>query len=177
VEIVLKGQDVVVLLAAALRESVPTWIAGDVRSLASAIGYDLAGTHRSLARLDVSHLYDATARAVRRTQAEEFLVHATQYVCPVELGGETRGVPTLWAAAPLRDRIAQPDGLPPVWPDPLGDTRGLALAPLHRVAISAARAHPRLYEALALVDAVRAGSARERALGQQLLADWLRVPA
>ncbi len=58
----------------------------------------------------------------------------------------------------------------------MGEARGLALTPLHRIAISAARAHPSLYEALTLVDAIRAGNARERALGRELLADWMRAP-
>ncbi len=113
----LKGQDLVVLLAAALRGQDPAWAASDVRSLASAIGYDLAGTHRSLARLHEAHLYDPSRRVVLRPQAEELIVHATRYIFPVALGGETRGMPTLWAAEPLRHRLEHGDGLPPVWPD------------------------------------------------------------
>jgi hypothetical protein len=172
--IVLKGQDVVVLLAAVVRDDEPEWAGPDVRSLAHGIGFDLAGTSRALRRLGDAGLFDAESRRVRKTIAAEFLQHALRFMYPLTLGEETRGLPTLWAAPPLRGRMRS-DGPLPVWPDPLGTERGSAVEPLHRIAISAAKAHPRLYEGLVIADALRVSGARERAIGGELLGDWLRV--
>jgi hypothetical protein len=62
----------------------------------------------------------------------------------------------------------------PVWPSPDGPVRGESFEPLYPSAVVAARSDPRLYEALALVDALRGGRARERTLAADLLARALR---
>ena len=61
-------------------------------------------------------------------------------------------------------RGADPAGkdLPPVWPDPVGGAKGLTLTPLHKSASEVALADPWMHEALALVDAMRAGDARDQ---------------
>jgi hypothetical protein len=61
-----------------------------------------------------------------------------------------------------------------VWPDARGEVRGLALDPLHDAAREAARTDPWLYEMLALVDGVRVGDARVRALATELMRARLR---
>ncbi|MCC7172374.1 MAG: hypothetical protein IT459_18150 [Planctomycetes bacterium] len=76
---------------------------------------------------------------------------------------------TAHAAAPLRDLIDAGTDPPPVWPDPEGTDRGEALEPLYRSVPAVARRDPKLYEILCLVDAIRAGRARERALAEKLL--------
>jgi hypothetical protein len=53
---------------------------------------------------------------------------------------------------------------PPVWPHPEGEVRGLEFSPLYKSAPNAARKDQKLYEWLALIDAVRGGRARERDL-------------
>jgi hypothetical protein len=63
---------------------------------------------------------------------EEFLLHGVKYAFPAEHGQVTRGVPTSFAASPLKDEIASGDELPPVWPWRDGETRGIALQPLYR---------------------------------------------
>jgi len=72
-------------------------------------------------------------------------------------------MPTAWAAPPLLQRIAASSN-PPVWPDASGTTHGIALAPLHPSVPDAARGDDRLWELLALVDAIRIGNARERSI-------------
>jgi hypothetical protein len=47
---------------------------------------------------------------------EEFLLHGVKYAFPAEHGQVTRGLPTSFAAPPLKDEIASGDDLPPVWP-------------------------------------------------------------
>ena len=84
-------------------------------------------------------------------------------------GSLTRGVPTAYAASPLKEQIA-PDGEPvPVWPYAEGTVRGYSFSPLHKNAPLAALEDQRFYELLALVDALREGRARERELaGREL---------
>lgn len=161
----LSGQDVVVLLKVAGGSD--DWT---LRSLEAEVGLPRSGVHRSLQRLSAAALYDLDHRRANLAQAEEFLVHAVKYLFPPERGGETRGVPTAWASAPLVDRLAPDTSLPPVWPDPHGELRGIAVKPLHPHAAKLARRDPRLGERMALVDALRMGDARTRALAAELLA-------
>lgn len=92
----------------------------------------------------------------------EFLVHGVRYVFSVERGGVTRGMPTAEAAPPLRQYFPEPSVLQPVWPDPEGSVRGTAFSPLYENVPRAAKRDAKLYELLALVDAIREGRARER---------------
>ena len=115
-------------------------------------------------------LYSERLRSVNIPQAEEFLIHGLRYVFPVCLGGPSLGMPTAWAAAPLAGRIVTSrDELPPIWPDALGEHRGLAVEPLHSCAPEAARRDPVLGERLALLDALRLGGPRIRSEAAELL--------
>jgi len=160
----LKGEDVVVLLK--LDGETADWT---VRSLEADLAIARSVVQRSLVRLGEAGLFDAPRRRVNATQAEEFLVHAVKYVFPAVLGGETRGIPTAWAAAPLAGELAPPTDLPPVWPDAQGRDRGVALEPLHHSAPEIARRDPALGQRLALVDALRLGDARVRGLAAERL--------
>lgn len=164
----LKGQDIVVLLALVGHEDRPR------AALARALGWDDAGVHRSINRLSESTLFEAGRGRVSRARAEEFLIHGVPYVFPARLGPVTRGVPTAWAAPPLSSRFAPVDELPPVWPDPMGSVRGVAFEPLHRTAVHGAAADAVLHQRLALVDAIRGGDARSRALAAEMLPALLR---
>jgi len=87
-----------------------------------------------------------------------------KYSFPVIRGGITRGLPTAEAASPLREHFSDSSALPPVWPYPEGEgaVRGTAFSPLYDNVPKAAWRDPKLYELLALVDAIREGRARER---------------
>jgi len=165
---VINGQDIVVLLKLAGQGD--DWT---VRSLEADLGIPRAGVHRSLQRLSAAGLYDLGRRRTNLSQAEEFLVHAVKYLFPPQLSGETRGMPTAWAAQPLMDELAPQGDLPPVWPDPQGRQRGIALAPLHPAVPELARRDPELAERLALIDAMRMGDARVRGLAAKLLGQRL----
>ena len=108
---------------------------------------------------------------------EEFLIHGLQYAFPAERGEPTRGVPTSYAAEPLRHLIVQGDEPPPVWPYRTGSKRGIAFEPLYRQAAKAALHDPGLYELLALTDALRDGRARERKMAAEILFSRLRRAA
>jgi DNA-binding transcriptional MocR family regulator len=164
----LKGEDVVVLLKlTGRRES--GWT---VRALAEETTIPKSVVQRSLKRLAAAGLVDERRQRANLSQAEEFLTHAVKYLWPAASGGPTRGVPAAWAAPPLSDELVA-DDLPPVWPDPNGTVRGLALAPIHESAAEAARRDPELAQRLALVDTLRAGDARARGVAARLLAERL----
>jgi hypothetical protein len=105
---------------------------------------------------------------------KEFLLHGAKYAFPATLGSPTRGMPTAYAAPPLASRISQPNELPPVWPDPTGEQRGISFHPLYPTAPTAAKRDRQLYELLALFDALRGGAARERQIATQLLSERSR---
>jgi hypothetical protein len=95
---------------------------------------------------------------------EEFLIHGVKYVFVPDLGELTRGVPTGYAAVPLKGSFVVGNEPPPVWPYAKGEVRGYSFSPLYRSVPQAALADQRLYELLVLVDAIRGGKAREREL-------------
>lgn len=129
--------------------------------LSAALGLSASEVHAAVKRAASSGLLDSDGRRVRKAALAEFLVHGLRYVFPAEWSGVTRGVPTSYAAAPLKAAFGE-SALPPVWPHPEGSARGEGLAPLYKSAPDAALRDARLYEWLALVDAVRGGRARER---------------
>lgn len=144
------------------------------RRLASETGVSLSEVSAACRRLAQAGLLDAAGRRIVRPALREFLVHALKYVFPAAPGEMSRGLPTGYAAPPLRDEfLASSDDPPPVWPDARGPVRGAALQPLYKSVPKAARRDPRLYEYLALADAVRAGRARERAMAVQILSKRL----
>ena len=81
----------------------------------------------------------------------------------------SRGMPTAHAAAPVVSLIVQSTEPVPVWPHKDGRVRGVTFYPLYPTVPDAANNNPALYELLALVDAVRGGSPRERALASKEL--------
>jgi hypothetical protein len=105
----LKGEDTVLLLK--LTDSAPDWT---VRTLADESSIPRRVVLRALKRLAAAGLLNERRRRVNASQAEEFLVHRLRYVFPAVLEGESRGVPTAWAAEPLAGRIAsRPGNCPP----------------------------------------------------------------
>lgn len=168
----LKGEDIVLLLK--LSNQKPDWT---VRTLERETTIPRSVVQRGLKRLWEAGLFDPRRRMVNLSQAEEFIIHGLRYVFPGAVRGESRGVPTAWAAQPLVDLIAGgPDELPPVWPSARGPVRGLALEPVHASVVEAANRDPALGEQLALVDALRLGDARIRELAAEQLRGRLGAP-
>lgn len=155
----MKAQDVLVLLKLAGRP--PAWT---FASVGHELGMSQSAVHRSLERAEHAGLWDSRRREVKANAMLEFLVHALKFLFPPSWGGEARGRPTAWAAPPLADELASSGRNPPVWPDPIGQVRGIALQPLHPAVLNAVRRDKVLWELLALADALRIGNARERDL-------------
>ena len=107
---------------------------------------------------------DSSKKKVMKAALLEFLIHGLKYVFPARPGPVSRGIPTAHSAAPLAGRIVSSENDIYVWPSDKGRARGQSIEPLYDKAPLAAERDPALYELLALVDAVRAGRAREQAL-------------
>jgi hypothetical protein len=135
-------------------------------------------TYASLAfelEISTSQLHSAVKRALSSQLAvqhdshivpnvrnlKEFLIHGLKYVFVPDRGEITRGIPTGYAS-PFLESLFVSDGDPiPVWPHPEGKARGMSFSPLYKIAPAAALRDKRLYELLALIDAIRGGRARE----------------
>lgn len=145
-----------------------------IAQVASDLALSPSQVHASLKRLERSRLVDAQTGRPLLKAVEEFLIHGVKYAFPAQRGEATRGMPTAYAAPPLRDHVADNGDLPPVWPDSEGDVRGVTFAPLHKAAPKGSRRDPVLHELLALVDALRDGRVRERQLAEKTLSARLR---
>ena len=163
----LKPQDIVILLKLVAQGS-PSCFS----NLASQLAMSASEVHAGMRRSTESGLLDPVSNMPIRAALQEFLLHGLRFVYPPKRGPITRGIPTGYAAPPLSEHFSQSaNEPPPVWPDPEGSTKGYALFPLYPSVPKAVRQDKLLYELLALVDAVREGRARERALaGEQLKA-------
>ena len=93
---------------------------------------------------------------------------------PPERGELTRGVPTSYAAEPLRRIIAQGNEPIPVWPYEEGKQRGISFEPLYKTAPIAALRDPSFYEYLALADGLGDSRVRERKIAEKELCRRLR---
>lgn len=134
--------------------------------LAEDLGMSRSEVHAAVKRAQDARLM--TDRTVSNRALLEFLEHGVQYSFWASRGPVTRGVPTGVGAPPLFEMFGESAEVP-VWPDPRGEKRGYALAPLYRSAPFAAARDPALYQLLALTDAVREGVPREAKLAVQEL--------
>lgn len=98
----------------------------------------------------------------------EFVLHGAKYAFPAVLLPLVVGVPTSHSAPAFAGMFA-PSGTDFVWPHPNGSLRGVGVEPLHPSVPYAAMQEARLYEMLALFDALRVGRARERGMALERL--------
>ena len=170
---VLKPQDLLVLLKLVAIGRSSSWTYNE---LAVELGMSPAEVHAAVKRAVSARLAvegdGGTKPNIRNL--EEFLVHGLPYFAVPERGELTRGMPTADSAAPLKQFFGPAENAL-VWPDPDGDVRGEAFSPLYRSAVKAARRDPKLYELLALADAIRGGRNRERALATEQLRKRLQA--
>jgi len=164
----LRPHDIAVALQLALTPRAP------YRALAEAVGLSQGEAHNAVKRLTASRLVRGNERVVSAAALLEFLTGGVPYAFPTEPGAETRGVPTAQSASPFEGYMG--GGQKFVWPSAEGQTRGAAVEPLYAGAAGTATHNPRLYELLAIVDALRIGRARERQHAKALLHKRLLAP-
>lgn len=158
---ILKPQDVVILLKLVVLGPRP-WT---YQRLAAELSISQSEVHAGVRRAVAARLMnDVTTTDGRPSYAalREFLIHGVRYAYPPKHGGLTRGMPTGYAAPPLNKVIVGSSEPPPVWPYAEGAVRGMSFEPLYPSVPVAAARDPKLYELLALVDAMRDGRARAR---------------
>lgn len=100
-------------------------------------------------------------------------MHGLKFVFPAEVGPLQRGIPTAFAAPVLADNLISAGQLGYVWPSATGEHMGQAVTPLFRTVPEAVKKDKRLYEYLALVDAIRLGNQREAGRAREILSDRL----
>ena len=167
----LRPVDALLLLKlAAQGPSLPT-----VRAIADELGISKSAMATSMRRLQEAELLIGKGRERRLNvlAIHEFLEHAVRYLLPARFGPWQRGLPTAHSAEPLASRLLG-DIEPVVIPLRTGPSRGRALSPIHRLAPRAAARDRRLYRLLVIVDALRIGRARERALAAKELRSCLQ---
>jgi DNA-binding Lrp family transcriptional regulator len=165
----LKPQDIVVALKLCIVKSPESYAV-----LGKSLGISASETHAAVRRLTEAGLADLDSKTIHRTKLRNFIVHGVPYAFPARAREITRGMPTAWAAPVMAGRIAQSDQSAPVWPDPDGKVRGVAVEPLYGSVVKAATNDSALYDLLALVDGIRLGRARERAIAEEQLGERLK---
>jgi hypothetical protein len=161
----MKGQDVVVALKLASGASSEWTFA----KLADATGLSPSQALASVGRLRLAGLVAEKSWRVSAAELADFLVHGLPYVFPTRPGGETVGVPTGSALRSIQADLGLASSQALVWPYAGGSIRGGAVEPLHRSVPRIALGDQHLHELLALVDCVRLGRPRERALAASAL--------
>jgi len=141
--------------------------------LAEALGISQSEISKSLNRSKYAGLLAPNGKTVMKMALLEFLQYGLRYVFPIKPGAVVRGVPTSHSAKPLSDEIQSSEAY--VWPYGKGTVRGHSIAPLYPSVPEAALKDAKLYELLALVDALRVGRARERELAVKELKKRLQL--
>lgn len=161
----LKGQDIVVLCKLIIgRDDSPA-----VGKLAIALELSPSECHAAFKRLSAAGVLRVSTGESRahkkipvRRACEELLIHGVKYFFPAKIGQPTRGMATCLDATGLNSEMASVAGQICVWPWAEGKERGVSLEPLYKSVPVAANNDRELYHLLALIDALRAGRARER---------------
>lgn len=186
----MKSQDIVILLKlVSLQEqedagllSGSGWQSGredpySVRALGSSLGISKTEVSASLNRSIASGLAlkDRKLGRVKPSvrSLHEFIVHGLRFVFPAKPGAPERGMPTAFSAPMLEGHLISGGQDIHVWPYAQGTVRGLSVAPLFRSVPEAVQSDERLYEFLALVDAIRLGRQRESSLAAKRLEERL----
>ena len=159
----LKPQDIFIMLKLVVLDS-SEW---SYPALSHELSMSASEVHAGVKRAVAAKLMDMHRKKPVKSNLLEFLLHGVKYAYPPDRGGITRGMPTGYAAPPLRELIVQSGEPPPVWPDPEGQMRGYEFSPLFSSVPQACKVDPKLYELLALVDAIRDGRARERKIAMK----------
>ncbi|MDZ7937377.1 MAG: hypothetical protein U5M53_03500 [Rhodoferax sp.] len=163
------------LQAGLLRQNyavIPPSLAGDISSVMSV--QEPVGIYR-VSRKRVSPTYAAGGHAAsdnavlpHPNNLAEFALHGAKYAFPGVRLPLAVGVPTSHSA-PAFAGVFAPGSSDFVWPHPNGLVRGVGVEPLHPSVPYAAMQDAKLYEMLALFDALRVGKARERGMALERL--------
>lgn len=186
----MKSQDIVILLKlASLQEQEekrdfeePGWPPNredpySVRGLESSLGISKTEVNASIKRSVASGLAVKDREFGRakpnRRNLNNFIIHGLKFVFPAKPGAMTRGIPTAFAAPMLDNLLISAGEYIYIWPYAEGKDMGQSVKPLFKSVPEAIQKDARLYEYLALVDAIRLGNQREAGLAADRLSERL----
>lgn len=148
----IRPQDIVILLKiVALGDS--DWYLKDV---ANQLNISNSEVSESLNRSLIGGLVEEDKKSVKKQDLLEFLVYGVRYVFPAIEKRLTRGMPTAFSATVLSEEFVVED--PYVWPAKGFSTKGISIAPLYHTVPDACEDDAKLYDLLALTDALRMGA-------------------
>jgi hypothetical protein len=154
----MKPQDVVILLKI-IALGTESW---QQVPLAESLKMSQSEISQSIARSKFARLLDPAGKRVLPHNFMDFLQYGLAFVFPEVPGPMVRGLPTSHSAAPLDKLIRSKEDY--VWPWSKGKVRGHGIEPLYPTVPDAASRDEKLYELLALTDALRVGRVREKNL-------------
>jgi len=154
----MRPQDIVILLKIVLLGN-QEW---QFQDLARSVYISGAEVSESLHRSSFAGLIDNSRKKVQRVSLLEFLKFGFSYVFPQAPGALTRGTATAHSHPLLKNHIISSTDY--VWPNFDGNDYGQTIEPLYPNQIKAIKDDPKLYDALAMLDAIRVGKVREKKL-------------
>lgn len=152
----MRPQDIVILLKIVVLGN-KEW---QFQDLSRSLYISGAEVSESLHRSCFAGLVDNTRKKVQLVSLSEFLKFGFPYVFPQSPGPLTRGMVTAHSHPLLKNHIISSATY--VWPDFEGADYGQAIEPLYPNQVKAAKDDPKLYDALAMLDAIRVGKVREK---------------
>ncbi|MEY2901808.1 MAG: hypothetical protein RLY89_914 [Bacteroidota bacterium] len=152
----MRPQDIVILLKIVVLGN-KEW---QFQDLARSLYISSAEVSESLNRSSFSGLIDTNRKKVAKIAFTEFLKYGLPYVFPQTPGPLSRGMATSHGHSLLKKHIVSSSTY--VWPDFEGKDYGQAIEPLYPNQVIAAKEDEKLYEALAMLDAIRVGKVREK---------------
>lgn len=154
----MRPQDLVILLKIVARDE-ENWYNKD---LAAQLKISNSEVSESLNRSMISGLIEEDKKTIVKDALFEFLVYGMKYVFPAKPGSLVRGMPTGYSAPVLSDDFVVDDPL--VWEANGHRTKGIAITPLYHTVPQACDKDSKLYDLLALTDALRVGSRNDQVL-------------
>jgi hypothetical protein len=136
--------------------------------LAESLGLSVGEVHNSVERCFRSGIL-LPSRELSRKLLVDLLAVAAPRIFYAVRGGVALGLPTSTSAEPLVKYWSGKQGLPVVWECVEDSVRGETLVPLCPQVPRACRLDPVVYELMALVDVVRAGTPDDRRRASDML--------
>jgi hypothetical protein len=137
------------------------------KDLATSLYISNSEISESLNRSMIAKLISPDKKVVFKTALFNFIEHGLKFVFPAEPGAIVRGVPTAHSAPILKEYFISDSNY--VWPSANGIVIGQAIPPIYPNQVLAIANDERLYDMLALVDAIRVGKVREQQKALELL--------
>lgn len=163
----MRPQDIVILLKIVILGN-KEW---QFQDLSRSLFISGAEVSESLHRSSIAGLVDSSRKKIHRVSLLEFLKFGFTYVFPQSPGPLTKGMATAHSHPLLKNHVISSTDY--VWPDFNGNDYGQAIEPLYPNQVKAANEDSKLYDALAMLDAIRVGKIREKKFAFDYLSNLL----